>query len=43
MISKFLRVCSFVYLVWDGDLLPCKAVSVIERRKKREADCIKGL
>ena len=43
LIRSFLKVCKFVYLVWDGDLPLCKSVVTIENRKKREKNYERGL
>lgn len=43
LVDQLVRVCSFVYLVWDGDIVPCKAITSVERRIKRDALCQEGL
>ena len=39
LVDQLVRVCSFVYLVWDGDIVPCKAITSVERRIKRDGLC----
>ena len=43
MIDQLVRICSFVYLVWDGDIVPCKAIVSVERRIKRDGYYQEGL
>ena len=35
-IFALLKAFDFVYLVWEGRLLPCKSISVISKRMQRE-------
>ena len=35
-IFALLTTFDFVYLVWEGRLLPCKSISVISKRMQRE-------
>ncbi|CAL6035918.1 Exonuclease_family protein [Hexamita inflata] len=36
-LEPLVRECSHVYLVWDGQLLPCKSITSITRMKERSA------